>query len=52
MNFGKTVSKQHQSLTGVIVENAESCFVIRVEGMRREEATRKRDRNSEHPSPT
>jgi hypothetical protein len=27
MNFGKTISKQHQNVTGVIVENAESCTV-------------------------
>jgi hypothetical protein len=57
VNVGKTVSRQRQNLTGFSGDNAENvcmnttpcmgCFVIDVEGMRREKITRKRNRNSE-----
>jgi hypothetical protein len=53
MNAGKTISGQHQNLTGFSVENAENgcmnhapcmgCFVIHVEGMRREKETNSED---------
>jgi hypothetical protein len=57
VNAGKTISRQHQNLTGFSVDIAENycmnpltfmgSFVIHVEGMRREKIMRKRDRNSE-----
>jgi hypothetical protein len=46
VNAGKSISRQHQNLTGFSVDNAENgcmnpvpymgCFVIHVKGMRRE----------------
>jgi hypothetical protein len=51
------MSREHENLTGFGMENVENgcmnhvprmgCFVIRVERMRRENTTRKRDRSSE-----
>jgi hypothetical protein len=56
VNAIKTISRQHQNLTGFSVENAlnvcmnpvtrTSCILIHVEGMRRGKIARKRDRNS------
>jgi hypothetical protein len=56
VNFGKTISR-HQNLTGFRRESAEDdymysvqcmdCFVIYMEGMKREKTTRKRVINIE-----
>jgi hypothetical protein len=53
VNFGKTISRQHQNLTVFNVKNAENgcmnplqfmgCFVIHEERIRREKITRKRE---------
>jgi hypothetical protein len=59
VNVGKNISRQHQNITGISVENAENvsmnpvqcmgCYIINVEGIRREKKRRNEKEGVKRP---